>query len=154
MTPAQQTALQALYSAHGGSTFTAQQVTDLGPMVDRGDHVSVVAYLNPTVPKKTVSTFVTARTVLAAYATSTTTPGAAILDALNTAAASNSTVKWAMSFVTGSGLDMGDPETAAMLGLLVAGGALTQPQADALKALALVDNPIDHLEVGHALSGV
>ena len=47
MTPTQQAALQAVYTAHGGGTFTAQQVTDITALVDARNDAGVAAYLSP-----------------------------------------------------------------------------------------------------------
>lgn len=43
---------------------------------------------------------------------------------------------------TGQGVDLGHPATAAMVGQLVTAGALQQADADALLALAVVDQPV------------
>lgn len=77
---------------------------------------------------------VTARTVLAECG-----PDAAgILDKLEAAAASVSTVKWAMKFLQqDGGLDVGHPVTQAQLSGLATGGILTSQEAQALKDMAL-----------------
>lgn len=46
MTPSQQSAVQAVYTAHGGGTLTAQQITDIGPMVDARNDAGVAIYLS------------------------------------------------------------------------------------------------------------
>lgn len=82
------------------------------------------------------SRFVTARTLLNELVP---TDAAAILDALNSATASNSVVKWAFSFLTSdSGIDVAAPNTALMLTSLVTSGVLTQSQSDAITALGNV----------------
>lgn len=78
------------------------------------------------------SRFVTGRTILAEC-----DDGGAVLDALEAAATTNSAVKWAVTFLSkDSGLDVGHPRTQMMIDSLAQGGALTQAQAEQLKALA------------------
>lgn len=97
------------------------------------DPQRVVDLLAAPVYTMTKSRFVTARTILAECP-----DGAAILDALTTAQANVSAVKWALTFLSqDSGLDVGHPRTQVMLGGLVQGGALTAAQADQLKAMAM-----------------
>ena len=91
----------------------------------------LVNLLNDPVYQKHKTRFVTARTVLAEV-----TGGAEILDKLETAAQTNSAVKWAMRFVTTDGIDVGYPGTQQLLDSLV-GSVLTQTECDALKNLAL-----------------
>ena len=80
------------------------------------------------------SRYVTALTVL-----SLIPDGAAILDALQAAAAQVSAVKWAMFFMTNGsqGVDAGDPTTIALLNALVP-GVLTSAQNIELQGLALL----------------
>ena len=89
------------------------------------------ASLNAKTRSRIVSRFITARTILAECA-----DGATILDKLEAAASVSSPVKWAMRFLTQEGgLDVGHPNTLAMIGQLVAGGVLTQAEGDSLKVL-------------------
>lgn len=90
----------------------------------------LVNLLNETIYQKHKTRFVTARTVLAEV-----TGGAEILDKLETAAQTNSAVKWAMRFITSDGIDIGYPVTQQLLDSLV-GSTLTQAECDALKNLA------------------
>lgn len=62
--------------------------------------------------------------------------GAAFLDKLEAAAESSPTVRWSLIFIKGEGLNVGNPETRAGLDDLVAAGAITQAEAEAVKALA------------------
>lgn len=91
----------------------------------------LVNMLNDPIYQKHKTRFVTARTVLAEVA-----GGAEILDKLETAAQTNSAVKWAMRFVTTDGIDVGYPGTQQLLDSLV-GTILAQAECDALKNLAM-----------------
>lgn len=94
------------------------------------------------------SRFVTARTVLAECGML----GASILDALEVAAVGNSAVKWAVRFLgQDSGINVGDPATQYMIDQLAEDGALSAPQAAALKNLALQPAPVTSAEVADAL---
>jgi hypothetical protein len=85
--------------------------------------------------------FVTARGVLAAHGAA----GAAILDKLEAVAGSNSTVKWAMKFVSqDSGIDVGHPNTRGLLDAMVP-AVLTQAEADLIKDMAI--QPASRAEV-------
>jgi molybdopterin-biosynthesis enzyme MoeA-like protein len=84
--------------------------------------------------------FVTARGVLAAHGSA----GAAVLDKLETLAASNSEVKWAMRFVTSDGIDVGHANTRTLLDALVP-AVLTQVEADLIKNMAV--QPASRAEV-------
>lgn len=97
--------------------------------------------LNDSKYKMAKSRFVTARTVLAECL-----DGASILDKLESAAGTNSPVKWAMKFlVQDGGLDVGNPVTLGLISQLVAGGVLTAAEGDALKALA--DQPASRANI-------
>lgn len=86
--------------------------------------------------------FITARTILAECGAA----GPGILDALEAAAAGNSAVKWAVKFLSqDSGIDVGHPNTQAMIDSLATGGALTTDQATALKNLA--HQPVSRADV-------
>lgn len=91
--------------------------------------------------------FVTARTVLAECGVN----GAALLDKLDAAGSINSAVKWAMVFLRqDSGLDVGHPATQYLLQTLVP-DVLTQPEADQLKALAMLPAPLSAQDIADAL---
>lgn len=55
-----------------------------------------------------------------------------------------------MRHLEGSGMAIGSPAVAAMLGVIVQSGALTQIEADALTSIAAVSDPISELEVRRA----
>ena len=79
------------------------------------------------------------------------TGGAALLDALESMAASSPPIKWAFRLLERGALDFGSAATRAQLDALVAAGALPAPAAAALKAGAVVPDPISHAEVAAAL---
>lgn len=62
--------------------------------------------------------------------------GAALLDALEATAGSNSPVKWAMRLLAADNLDIGNLTTRAQIDALAAAGVMTAAQATTLKALA------------------
>ena len=62
--------------------------------------------------------------------------GAQLLDALETLSATQPVVRWGLELIRGSGLDLSRPSARAQLATLVAGGVLTQTEADALLALS------------------
>lgn len=85
--------------------------------------------------------FVTARGVLAEYGSA----GAAVLDKIDAAGASDSAVKWAMKFVTSEpGIDVGHPTTRSLLNGMVP-TVLTQAEADMLLNMAV--QPASRAEV-------
>lgn len=56
-----------------------------------------------------------------------------------------------MAHLTGAGMAIGSPAVAQMLAVIVAGGALTQAEADALRSVALEPAPVDEFEVRCAI---
>lgn len=71
------------------------------------------------------------------------TTGAAILDKLETAAASNSVLKWTfVALNSEKGLDFGHPETQAYIDALAEANVLTAQEASALKALGIVPSSL------------
>ena len=63
-------------------------------------------------------------------------------------------VKRALKFLgSEAGLDIGDPAMRSQLDALAAGGVITTAEADDLKALALVPDPIPHEAVTAAIRG-
>lgn len=109
--------------------------------------LDALARIVSTGRKVTQSRFVTARTVLAECI-----GGQAILDALKAAAAGNSAVNWAMTFLgQEGGLDVGNAATQGMIDQLVAATALTAAQGAALKALANLSQTVSRAEVEAAM---
>ena len=106
-----------------------------------GDPVHAAALLNDPRFTKIKTRFVTARTVLAEVA-----GGAALLDKLQSIGATQSAVKYAMTFLNQEGgIDIGNAATQGMVDQLVAGAALTAAEGTALKNLAL--QPASRAEV-------
>lgn len=102
----------------------------------------VADMLNAHTAQLIKSRFITARTVMAEGGAE----GVAILDALETAAQSNSTVRWALQFFTqDSGLDIGHEATQTTIDQLVLGAVLTTEQGTLLKNMAL--QPASRAEV-------
>lgn len=95
----------------------------------------VAASLNNQDRLITEPTMVTAKSLMALLDPAT---AAAILDKLEAAAASNSAVKWILSFIKGDaeGVDLGHPNTRAQVDALAAAGVLTADEASLLKSLA------------------
>lgn len=74
------------------------------------------------------------------------TDGAALLDALETQAATVPALKWAFILINRGELDFGSPATRAMIDLMVTG-----PAGAALKAVAEVPDPVTAAQVNQAL---
>ena len=106
------------------------------------DNPGMLAVMMNTLDYTMVKTkFVTARTVLAEHGSA----GAAALDKIDAAGASDSAVKWAMKFVTSEpGIDVGHPTTRALLNSMVP-SVLTQQEADMLLDMAV--QPASRAEV-------
>lgn len=69
---------------------------------------------------------------------------AAFLEKLETAAASNTTLKWVMKYMTNGGINLGKSQMRAMLGNLVTNNVITAAERDAV--LALAERPIGYAE--------
>lgn len=67
--------------------------------------------------------------------------GAAFLDGLTAVAATSSPVKWALKLLDRGELNIGAAATQSQLDALVTAGVMPQAVADALKGLAIVDDP-------------
>ncbi|MGI4847367.1 MAG: hypothetical protein ACRYGK_04415, partial [Janthinobacterium lividum] len=94
------------------------------------------------------SRFITARTILAECGAD----GPGILDALVAVSAQDSTVKWAVTFLSqNSGMDIGNAVTQYMIDQLQAGGAFNADQAAKLKALGIQPAPVTRDMVAEAL---
>jgi len=63
--------------------------------------------------------------------------GAAILDAIEAASASDSRLKWFLRELNTTGIDLGDPVTRATIDELVSAGVLTPSQGAVLKGAAI-----------------
>ena len=80
------------------------------------------------------------------------TGGAALLDALESMAASSPPIKWAFRLLERGALDFGSAATRAQLDALVVAGVLPAPAAAALKAGAEGADPIALDDVSNALN--
>lgn len=67
--------------------------------------------------------------------------GSAFLDGLTALAATSSPVKWALKLLDRGELNIGAAATRGQLDALAAGGVMPKAVADALKGLAIVDDP-------------
>jgi len=67
--------------------------------------------------------------------------GSAFLDGLTALAATSSPVKWALKLLDRGELNIGAAATRGQLDALAAGGVMPRAVADALKGLAIVDDP-------------
>jgi hypothetical protein len=72
--------------------------------------------------------------------------GASLLDQLEQMTTSNSAVKWAFVLVNRAELDFGSAATRAMIDLLIPG-----PAGEALKAVAVVPDPVTAQEINNAM---
>ena len=77
--------------------------------------------------------------------------GAALLDAMDALKATNNVIKWAWVLLESGTLDMGSQATRAELDGLVTANTIPQAAADALKALAVVPDPVTWQQVAAAI---
>lgn len=78
--------------------------------------------------------------------------GAAILDALEEAALTDTNVKWAMKFLAlEAGIDIGNEATRGLIDYIAFTGKITQEQCTALKNLGLQPVTVTPLQVAEAL---
>ena len=79
--------------------------------------------------------------------------GSTILEKLDQAKASIPALKWAMYGITSAeGINIGDPETQAMLDTLAAGNVITLQEAEIIKALAIVESSLAYETVGQPIT--
>ena len=62
--------------------------------------------------------------------------GAQLLDALETLAETQPVIRWGLEMIRNDGVDLSRPSARSQLATLVAGGIMTQSEADALLALS------------------
>ena len=157
MTPTQQAALQAVYTSHGGGTFSAQQVTDLTPLVTARNDAGVAAYLNPSLPPVLVAgQWITDRGLVDAAVRSTGSNALSdsILTKLDNAIASSRSAKAIIGrlYSDATGVDFGDANLGAWFTAQTP-TVFTQAEHDFLVALGKAVVPIDHTQVSQALNG-
>ena len=152
MTPQQRTALEALV----GRALTAEEVTEITPLV-AFRNTQAIADILSVGRTRVQSHFASERGILERY------PGGplqadALLAALEGFAASPHPmariVGRALKFLAQpEGLDIGSPATQALLDQL-APGVLSAEQRAGLRAMATVNDPITHTQVGAVLEGL
>ena len=156
MDAAQQAAVQAVYTAAGGATLTAAQVTAIGPMVDARNDAGIASCLSTGLTVQgsvSVPTFV-------AWAASTGLLGVIEAAAANSASPlyNSALAVKAMLAWQGGTLDLSSSAVGqgnqAMLAAWVAGSAITAAQQAALLALATQPVTIPVGAVSNALNGV
>lgn len=111
---------------------------------------AIAEIFNTAVGTRLIDRFENAIGLMSALGTST---GAAILEKLDQAKTSIPTLKWAMySVVSAEGINLGDPETQAMVYDLVAGNILTADEGNAIKALATTSSSLAYQTVGQPVT--
>lgn len=79
--------------------------------------------------------------------------GSTILEKLDQAKTSIPALKWAMYGITSAeGINIGDPETQAMLDTLAVGNVITSQEAEIVKALAIVESSLAYQTVGQPIT--
>lgn len=151
MTPQQQAALEAL----AGRGLTPSEVAEITPLV-AFRNTQAIADILSVGRTKVVSHFASERGILERY------PGGPLqADALLAALEGFATTAHPMARIVGralkflaqpEGLDIGSPATQALLDQLTP-GVISQAQRDGLRAMATVNDPITHTQVGAALEG-
>jgi hypothetical protein len=149
--------------------MTTQQIRDAiaasAELQALGNNTQAIADLLSAGRKRVVARIVSSRGIAAEYAGG---PVAAevVLMKLEGAAAQlsasvvpeekvlGSLISRQLGFLGGEGLDFGSPALRGMLDQFVSLNILTAEEVTNLKALALVDDPITHTQVGQALQGV
>ena len=142
MTPAQQAALESVV----GKVLTPEQIIAIDPyLADRND-VAIAALLPAKV--KIVSTPIGIGTILAVLAPN----GGAFLDALETARASDSNVKWALKLIEQSNFDVGMASTRDQMVAFAQAAPAFADGIVALLATAERTEPIHYNAVSDALN--
>ena len=151
MTPAQQSALEVLI----GRALTADEIATIGPSVDARRDDLIEAALNAGRTKYAEARKVEIG-VIGAYAA-----GPVAADALLVKLEAYADAGQPLSRLVGRalramavepGLNLGDPSTHAMLDALVASSVITASEAENLKAIARVPDPIPRDTISRALN--
>lgn len=114
--------------------------------------------------KRVVSRIISARGIAAEYPGGPTAAEVVLMKLEGAAAAASasadqsqkvlgSLISRQLRFLAADGLDFGSVALRGMLDQFVAMGILSQAEVDGLKGMAMVDDPITHTQVGHALRG-
>jgi hypothetical protein len=147
MTPAQQTAIEAVF----GRALTATEATAITPSVDARNDAAVATYLSGLRPKKLAPTEIGNGSIL-------DTMGLAVGNALLDAIHGNASYKYVVTLLDQGRLRL---DSALVQGTLTAmvgqplstAMTLAQPSVDALNALALVADPVTTNQISDALNG-
>jgi hypothetical protein len=133
-----------------GTTNTSGEVVYLSPNGDDVELAMNVMARNDW-PVKIVSTMLTERGVVAAFADPT--DGEAVLQSLESVADVNPLVKRALDWLTpaNGGVDFGEAATRGMLDALQVAGVLTSTQVLTLKATAEQRETVTHYDIASAL---
>lgn len=111
---------------------------------------AIAAIFNAPVGIRLVERFENAIGILSALGAIT---GATILEKLDQAKAGIPALKWAMLAMDDpQGVNLGDPETQAMLDDLATANVITQAEADAVKALAVQPSSLAYETVGQPIT--
>ena len=154
MTPTQQTAIEAIY----GKPLTAQQVTDLSPLVQARNDTAIAAYLSTgrtvqgSVPISNFLGWAAKTGMRAVIEDAAHLPGSPFYTQLR-----NSALAILDIIANKTDLDLSTSATGqdnlAMLGAWVTLGAITAVQEAALLALATMPAPISVDTISTALNG-
>ena len=151
MTPAQQSALEAL----AGRALTADEIATIGPSVDARRDDLIEAALNAGRTKYAETRKVEIG-VIGAYAAGPVAADALLakLEAYAEAGQSLSRLvgRALKAMATEPGLNLGDTSTHAMLDALVASSVITASEAENLKAIARVPDPLPRDAISRALN--
>jgi hypothetical protein len=143
MTPAQQTALEAIK----GRALTADEIAALDPLLPSRNDVAIAAVLSVgrvrVEPRR-----VGIGTILATMRPN----GGYFLDALEQLATTDSNVKWTLKLIEQSNFDIGLPATREELSAFAAANPALAANINALLAVAEIDDPIPTNAVSDALN--
>lgn len=143
MTPAQHAALEAL----AGRTLSASEIVALDGLLPQRNDVQIAAILSAG-RVNAVSKSIGIGTILAVMAPN----GGAFLDALETLAASDNNVKWALKLIEQSNFDIGMAVTRQQLSAFADANPALAANIAALLAVAEQPDPINFNAVSDALN--
>jgi hypothetical protein len=123
---------------------------EIAPLLAEGNLDGVLGVLNDRRFPRITDTYVNARRLMSSLGAAV---GATILDKLDATKAGDARLKWALSFMTDGGLNIGDPETRKALDDLAASGVLSTAERDAIKGLAEVPASQAEIDFGRFVTG-
>ena len=153
MTPAQQTALEGV----AGRALTAQEVSDIDPLLDPDNRNDVAIAAILSVGRVTVGEYwLTDRGLVSdlVMAHGNTDLADSILTKLDTLAAQSRSTRAMMNRLENDarGINFGDPALRAQFQILGSAGIFTAEEVDALLALASKPSPLSFDAVSRALN--